>query len=51
VTAAEALAHMKGGRYIGLDAAVESAYRAGTLVVEHLVAGWEKYRDTPPGRR
>lgn len=50
VTAAEALAAMKGGRYIGLEAAVEAAYRVGAVVVDHLVANWDRHRDTPPVR-
>lgn len=50
VTAAEALARMKGGRYVGLDVAVESAWRVGSRVVEFLVTNWATCRDAIPGR-
>ncbi len=34
--------------YAGLAASVEAAYRVGSVVVDDIVANWERYRDTPP---
>jgi purine nucleoside permease len=48
VTAAENLQKENEG-YSGLDAAVEAAYRVGSVVVEELVRGWSRYRNHPPG--
>jgi purine nucleoside permease len=47
-TAAEALARTKIGQYAAYLPALESAYRAASVVVDRLVADWATYRDTPP---
>jgi purine nucleoside permease len=47
-TAAEALALTKIGQYAAFQPALESAYRVGAVVVDALLANWEKYRDTLP---
>ena len=47
-TAAEALARTKIGQYAAYLPALESAYRAGSVVVDRLVADWATCRDTPP---
>jgi purine nucleoside permease len=47
-TAAEALARTKIGQYAAYLPALESAYRVGSVVVDHLVQHWAKYRDTTP---
>ena len=47
-TAAEALARTKIGLYAAYLPALESAYRAGSVVVDRLVADWATCRDTPP---
>ena len=47
-TAAEALALTKVGQYAAFQPALESAYRVGAVVVDALLANWEKYRDTLP---
>lgn len=51
VSAAEMLGRMSNRRYPALDAAIESAYRVGVVVVDRLLANWERYRDTLPGRQ
>jgi purine nucleoside permease len=51
-TAAEALARTKIGQYAAYLPALESAYRVGSVVVDHLVQHWARYRDvTPAGQR
>jgi len=38
-----------GDESLGTDAAFEAEYRAGSAVVDEILAHWDKYRDTPPG--
>lgn len=47
-TAAEALALTRIGQYAAFQPALESAYRVGAIVVDALLANWEKSRDTLP---
>jgi purine nucleoside permease len=47
LTAAENLQKENDG-YSGLDAAVEAAYRVGSVVVDELVRGWPRYRNHIP---
>jgi purine nucleoside permease len=48
VTAAENLAAESAGEYSGYLPALEAAYRVGRVVVDALLAGWERYAGTPP---
>ncbi|MEO1035387.1 MAG: DUF952 domain-containing protein [Pseudomonadota bacterium] len=47
VGAAENLLSENDG-YSGLGAALESAYRVGSVVIDTLLADWPRYRDTTP---
>jgi purine nucleoside permease len=44
-TAAESLAQNKIGQYTGFNAALESAWRVGHVVVAKIVKDWAEYRD------
>ena len=48
-TAAENLLEEQHDSYAGLDAALENAYRVGSVVVDELLANWDQYRDNTPG--
>jgi purine nucleoside permease len=49
-SAAEHIAALKRGEYPALMPALAAAYRVGSVVVEEIVAHWDKYADTiPPG--
>ena len=49
-TAAEnLLKKTKGYRYAGLEIAVEAGYRVGSVVVNEIVANWDRYEDELPG--
>lgn len=48
VSAAENLLRENDG-YSGLDSAVESAYTVGSVVVDELLANWDRYELDPPG--
>lgn len=50
-TAAEALPRTKIWQYSAYLPALEAAYRVGSVVVDHLVQHWAKYRDTTPAAR
>jgi purine nucleoside permease len=47
VSAAESLLKENEG-YLGIDLAVESAYIVGSVVVDELLANWDRYRDNVP---
>ncbi|MGJ3242798.1 MAG: purine nucleoside permease [Opitutales bacterium] len=51
ITAAESLSGEKKGGYSAFLPALENAYRVGRPVIDALLAGWETYAETPPGRR
>ena len=36
--------------YAGLDAALENAYKVGSVVVDELLKNWARYADTVPGQ-
>ena len=48
-SAADYLREEQHDSYAGLDAALENAYLVGSVVVDELLANWERYRDTTPG--
>jgi purine nucleoside permease len=47
-TAAEHIAALKRGEYPALMPAFAGAYQVGSIVVEEIVAHWDKYTDTIP---
>jgi purine nucleoside permease len=47
-SAAEHIAALKRGEYPALMPAFAAAYRVGSLLVEEIVAHWDKYADTIP---
>jgi purine nucleoside permease len=47
-SAVEHIAALKRGEYPGLIPAFGAAYRVGSVVVEEIVAHWERYADTIP---
>jgi len=47
-SAAEHIAALKRGEYPALMPAFAAAYRVGSMVVEEIVAHWDKYTDTIP---
>jgi purine nucleoside permease len=51
ITAAESLADELAGEYSAYLPSLEAAYRVGTLVVEALVAAWDRYAEDPPSAR
>ncbi len=48
ITATESLAETRVGGYVGLRPALDAAHRVGSVVVEALVRGWARFRDTLP---
>ena len=48
-TAADNLLEEQHDSYAGLDAALENAYLVGSVVVDEILANWDKYRDKTPG--
>ncbi len=48
-TAAENLLQEQHGNYAGLDAALESAYTVGSIVIDEILNHWDNYRDNIPG--
>ena len=48
VSAAQGLADQGPGSYAGYLPALESAYRAGSMVVHALIQGWGRYAAAPP---
>ena len=48
ISAAESLAETKVGGYVAYLPALDAAHRVGSAVVQALVRGWAKYRDTLP---
>lgn len=49
VSAAEYLLGENEG-YAGLDAALESLYIVGSVVIDELLVNWDVYKDTPPAQ-
>jgi len=37
--------------YAGLDAALENAYLVGSVIVDEILANWDKYREDTPGSK
>ncbi len=48
LTAWESLAENKAGGYAGFIPAVESAWKAGSVVVRELAGNWKKWKDVTP---
>ncbi|MFV8819022.1 purine nucleoside permease [Haliea sp. E17] len=51
ISAADYLRQEQHDSYAGLDASLENAYRVGSKVVDTLVEGWDRYRDTAPAAK
>jgi purine nucleoside permease len=50
ITAAESLSETKVSHYSAYMPSLEAAYRVGHVVVDDLVANWNKTKDTLPAR-
>ncbi len=48
VSAADNLLQEQHDSYAGLDAALENAYRVGSVVVQEILDNWDEYRDSTP---
>ncbi|MEE4659554.1 MAG: purine nucleoside permease [Halieaceae bacterium] len=48
-SAADYLREEQHDSYAGLDAALENAYLVGSVVVDALLADWDRYREVTPG--
>ena len=48
-SAVENLLEQQHDSYVGLDAALENAYLAGSVIVDELLANWDSYRKKTPG--